>query len=101
MDSTIRTKPVVHTLNEVTEGIQFGSMKYSVEMVLDGMTYILSFMKISSCILVILRLLPRQCEGLQYWYYSREGFGLENRDYGRRGSAALTTRHPSNRKSWH
>jgi hypothetical protein len=29
------------------------------------------------------------------------GSGLENRDYGRRGSAALTTRHPSLRKSWH
>jgi hypothetical protein len=24
-----------------------------------------------------------------------------NRDYGRRGSAALTIRHPSIRKSWH
>jgi hypothetical protein len=27
--------------------------------------------------------------------------GLENRDYGRRGSAALTMRHPAIRKSWH
>jgi hypothetical protein len=27
--------------------------------------------------------------------------GLENRDYGRRGSAALTMRHPFIRKSWH
>jgi hypothetical protein len=27
--------------------------------------------------------------------------GLENRDYGRRGSAALIMRHPSIRKSWH
>jgi hypothetical protein len=27
--------------------------------------------------------------------------GLENQDYGRRGSATLTTRHPSIRKSWH
>jgi hypothetical protein len=27
------------------------------------------------------------------------GFGLGNRYYGRRGSAALTTRHPSIRKS--
>jgi hypothetical protein len=27
--------------------------------------------------------------------------GLENRDYGRRGSAALTMRHPSIRRSWH
>jgi hypothetical protein len=27
--------------------------------------------------------------------------GLEIRDYGRRGSAALTMRHPSIRKSWH
>jgi hypothetical protein len=26
-------------------------------------------------------------------------FGLENRDYGRRGSAALTTRHPSIHKN--
>jgi hypothetical protein len=29
------------------------------------------------------------------------GFGLEKRDYGHRGSAALTTRHLSIRKSWH
>jgi hypothetical protein len=29
------------------------------------------------------------------------GSGLESRDYDRRGSAALTTRHPSIRKSWH
>jgi hypothetical protein len=29
------------------------------------------------------------------------GSALENRDYGRRGSAALTTRHPSIRISWH
>jgi hypothetical protein len=29
------------------------------------------------------------------------GSGLENRDYGRRGSAALITQHPSIRKSWH
>jgi hypothetical protein len=28
-------------------------------------------------------------------------YGLENRDYGRRGSAALTMRHPSIRKSCH
>jgi hypothetical protein len=27
--------------------------------------------------------------------------GLENRDYGRRGSAALTMRHPSVGKRWH
>jgi hypothetical protein len=27
--------------------------------------------------------------------------GQENRDYGGRGSAELTTRHPSIRKSWH
>jgi hypothetical protein len=27
--------------------------------------------------------------------------GLENRDYGRTGSAALTMRHPSIYKSWH
>jgi hypothetical protein len=27
--------------------------------------------------------------------------GLEIREYGRRGSAALTTRHPSIRKTWH
>jgi hypothetical protein len=26
------------------------------------------------------------------------GFGLESREYGRRGSAALTTRHPSTAK---
>jgi hypothetical protein len=29
------------------------------------------------------------------------GSGLENRDYSCRGSASLTTRHPSIRKSWH
>jgi hypothetical protein len=29
------------------------------------------------------------------------GSGLENWDNGRRRSAALTTRHPSNHKSWH
>jgi hypothetical protein len=29
------------------------------------------------------------------------GCGLENRDYGSRGSVAVTTRHPSIRKSWH
>jgi hypothetical protein len=29
------------------------------------------------------------------------GSGLEKRDYGRKGSAALTTRHPSILKSWH
>jgi hypothetical protein len=29
------------------------------------------------------------------------GSGIEIRDYGRRGSAALTTRHPSIGKSWH
>jgi hypothetical protein len=29
----------------------------------------------------------------------RSGSGLENRDYGRRGSAALTTRYPSIRKN--
>jgi hypothetical protein len=29
------------------------------------------------------------------------GSDLENRNYGRRGSAALTTRHPSIHKSWH
>jgi hypothetical protein len=29
------------------------------------------------------------------------GSGLENREYGRRGFVALTTRHLSIRKSWH
>jgi hypothetical protein len=29
------------------------------------------------------------------------GSGLENRDYGRRGSSALTKRHSSIRESWH
>jgi hypothetical protein len=29
------------------------------------------------------------------------GLGLENRDYGHKGSAALTMRHPSILKSWH
>jgi hypothetical protein len=31
----------------------------------------------------------------------RSGSGLEIREYGRMGSAALTTQHPSIRKSWH
>jgi hypothetical protein len=31
----------------------------------------------------------------------RSSTGLENPDYGCRGSAALTTRHPSIHKSWH
>jgi hypothetical protein len=29
------------------------------------------------------------------------GSGLENRDYGHRGTAALTMRHPSIHKSWY
>jgi hypothetical protein len=29
------------------------------------------------------------------------GFGLERREYGRRGFAALTMRHDPTRKSWH
>jgi hypothetical protein len=29
------------------------------------------------------------------------GPGLENQDYGRRGTAAFTTRHPLIRKSWY
>jgi hypothetical protein len=29
------------------------------------------------------------------------GSGLETRDYGHKGFAALTTRQPSMRKSWH
>jgi hypothetical protein len=28
------------------------------------------------------------------------GFGLENLNYGRKGSAAMTTRHPSFHKNW-
>jgi hypothetical protein len=31
----------------------------------------------------------------------KSGSSIENRDYGRRGSAALTTRHPSICKSWY
>jgi hypothetical protein len=31
----------------------------------------------------------------------KNGSGLENLNYGRRGSVALTTRHPSIRKSWY
>jgi hypothetical protein len=44
-------------------------MKYTVEMASHGMIYIPSFMKIGSGIQVILRLLLRQSERLQYWYY--------------------------------
>jgi hypothetical protein len=40
----------------------------------------------------IVFLVPRKC-------YISACNGLENRDYGDRGSAALTTRHPSSRKS--
>jgi hypothetical protein len=41
---------------------------------------------------------------LQLRSYLKEknsGSGLENRDYGRKGSATLTTRHPSILKHWH
>jgi hypothetical protein len=45
-------------------------MKYVVEMAPDdGIIYIPSLMKIGSGIQVILRLLPRQSERLQCWYY--------------------------------
>jgi hypothetical protein len=43
-----------------------------------------------SLVSTIEELLERKCSGS----------GLENRDYGRRGSAGLTARHPSIRKSW-
>jgi hypothetical protein len=44
-------------------------MKYIVEMASGGIIYVPSFMEIGSVIQVILRLLPRQSEGLQCWYY--------------------------------
>jgi hypothetical protein len=37
-----------------------------------------------------------------YFLYIEVGcIGLQNRDYGRRGSVALTMRHSFIRKSWH
>jgi hypothetical protein len=47
---------------------------HAVEMTSDAMIYIPSFMKIGSNIQVILRLLPRQSDRQQCWYYKREGF---------------------------
>jgi hypothetical protein len=44
-------------------------MKYTTEIASDGMIYIQSFMKIGLGIQVILRVLPRQSERLQCWYY--------------------------------
>jgi hypothetical protein len=38
---------------------------------------------------------------LTFYLYGPIQSGLENRDYGLRGFAALTTRHPSIRKSWY
>jgi hypothetical protein len=42
-------------------------MKYTVEMATDCMIYRPRFMNISSGIQVILRLLPRKFERLQFW----------------------------------
>jgi hypothetical protein len=39
--------------------------------------------------------------GLFICFLSCSRSGLEYRDYGHRGSAALTTRQPSSHKSWH
>jgi hypothetical protein len=44
-------------------------MKYTVEMASYSMIYVLSFMKIGPGIQVMLRLLPRQSERVQCWYY--------------------------------
>jgi hypothetical protein len=44
-------------------------VKYTVEMASDGMIYVSSFKKIGSGIQVILKLLSRQSERLQCWYY--------------------------------
>jgi hypothetical protein len=44
-------------------------MKYTVKMASDGMIYLPDFMKIGLGIKAILRLLSRQSERLQCWYY--------------------------------
>jgi hypothetical protein len=44
-------------------------MKYSVDVASNGIIYVPRLMKIGSDIHVILRLLPRQSERLQCWYY--------------------------------
>jgi hypothetical protein len=77
-----KTLPCMH--KEVSKTIQFGrlqcwhywqewSVKYTVVMESDGMTYVPSLMEIDYGIQVILRLLPRQPERLQCLYYYREG----------------------------
>lgn len=49
-------------------------MKYAVEITSDGMIYMSRFMETCLVILVILRLLPRQSERLQFCYYWWGGF---------------------------
>jgi hypothetical protein len=44
-------------------------MKYTVDMASDGMICIPSFIRIGSGIQIIIRLLPRQSERQQCWYY--------------------------------
>jgi hypothetical protein len=44
-------------------------MKYAVEMFISTMIYISSFMTVGTGIQVILRLLPKQLERLQFWHY--------------------------------
>jgi hypothetical protein len=45
-------------------------MKCTVDMASDGMIYIPSFISIGSGIQIIIRLLHRQSERLQCWYYN-------------------------------
>jgi hypothetical protein len=103
-------------------------MKYTVEITSDGKIIYTKFYEYWLGFEVILRLLPRDFEtDPEVWVRfpalldflrglergplgllstneellerKRSGSGLENREYGRRGSAALTTRHLSIRNS--
>jgi hypothetical protein len=74
-----------------TNWISFSFCSGDVMWFLWGVNWIsLSFCSIKTCIIVILLRASVLVKS-----------GLENRDYDRRGSAALTTQHPYIRKSWH
>jgi hypothetical protein len=49
-------------------------MKCVLEMVFGGMIYLPSFMKIGSAIEIISRLLPKEFDRVQCWYYWWKGF---------------------------
>jgi hypothetical protein len=77
-DTTSREKTSVCLHNGANKTTQFGRlqcwyywwgrfMKYTTEMVSDGMTFVPSFMMTGSGVQVILRLLPRESERLQWW----------------------------------